>query len=168
MSAKDFLRTPKRFSGLGWTYGAAPARTFDTPPATPPAVDDVPPLTPASEGEGDESELCTPPKHNIEFKVEEVLASTPKVRYEEADVDVKEHVVEVSQKSMSTAPILMPPPVGKAVSVRSREVVAPLQPLDNPQRYYKGVRSLKSYRALMKNTKTDKGKCISGLVPRHC
>ena len=154
MSAKEFLRTPRRFSGFDWKYGPAPSRGSHTPPATPPAVDEVPPLTPTSEEEGDQADVHTPTKHDITIKVDRQEV-TPKAT--DIEGDIKEHTVEVDKKNMPPAPVLLPPPVGKPTPIIPEAPVA-VQTLENPQRYYKGIKSASTYRALMKNTKSDKGK----------
>jgi hypothetical protein len=154
MSAKEFLRTPRRFSGFDWKYGPAPSRGSYTPPATPPTVDEVPPLTPTSEEEGDHADLHTPTKHNIKIQVDEqevTLKST------DIEVNIREHTVEVDKKNMPPAPVLLPPPAGKPVSTIP-EVPVAAQVLVNSERFYKGIKSATTYRALMKNTKSDKGK----------
>jgi hypothetical protein len=154
MSAKEFLRTPRRFSGFDWKYSHAPSQGSHTPPATPPTVDEVPTLTPTSEEEGDHSDVHTPTKHDITIKVDEQEA-TPKTT--DIETDIKEHTVEVDKNNMPPAPVLLPPPVGKPMPIIPEAPVA-VQTLENPQRYYKGIKSATTYRALMKNNKSEKGK----------
>lgn len=155
LSAGEFLRTPRRFSGLDWQYGAPSAKP-NTPPTTPPDVIDLPPLTPASE-EG-ESDLDTPRKDEIDLDIEEMTTSTPRFEHEEVVDDIKEHTVEISKEKMPAPPALMPPPGGKPIPVNSQEVITALAPVGNPERYYRGVKSLTTYKALMKHKATDKGK----------
>ncbi|KAF2708005.1 hypothetical protein K504DRAFT_503192 [Pleomassaria siparia CBS 279.74] len=160
LSAKEFLRTPKRFSGFDWNFGPAPGpglkSQMNTPPATPPEVEDLPPLTPTSEGQGDDSDFHMPSTWDVEVNVEEMHGHVPEIKDVEFDVDIKEHTVEVNKENMPAAPVLLPAPVGKALSLQSHEVVNAIQPLDNPRRYYMGIKSLRTYKALMKNTKSEK------------
>ncbi|KAF2790615.1 hypothetical protein K505DRAFT_282331, partial [Melanomma pulvis-pyrius CBS 109.77] len=160
LSAKDFLRTPKRFSGFDWKFGPAPSVGTHTPPATPPEVDHLPPLTPTSEGEeeeGDSTDIDTPTKHIIDMRVDEILSSPKKMKLEEdVESDIKEHTVEVNKGNMPAAPVLLPAPVGKPIPANSPEFITAIQPLENPHRYYKGIKSLTTFKALMRNTKSDK------------
>jgi hypothetical protein len=151
-SATEFLRTPRPYSGIDWKYGPQP----DTPPESPPKVDELPGLTPTSE-EGD-SDVITPRKHDFDFQLGEVAHSTPKIKHADLENDIKEHTVEVDKKKMPAPPVLQPPPGGKPIEAERDEIeaVAPV-PVDNPHRYYKGVKSLATYKALMKHKTTDKG-----------
>ncbi|KAF2186686.1 hypothetical protein K469DRAFT_572250 [Zopfia rhizophila CBS 207.26] len=166
MSAAEFLRTPKRFSGIDWQYGPPSAKP-QTPPMTPPDVEELPPLTPTSEDEDSEhSDIDTPrAKHDVEINADEVIASTPKEAEVEIQDDIKESFVDVDKKKMPSAPILHPPPGGKPISVNSEEVItavptAPVASIDNPHRYYKGKRSLATYQAVLKHKKTDKEQIV--------
>lgn len=158
LSATEFLRTPKRFSGIDWQYGVPSAKP-NTPPATPPDVDDLPPLTPTSE-EDDHYYVPTPYPHDIELDDEEVVASTPKMDESVYEDDIKEHTVEVNKKKLPTPPILQPPPGGKPIPVNKEEVITAIAPgpVSNTQRYYKGVKSLATYKAVMKHKPSEKGK----------
>jgi hypothetical protein len=165
MSAREFLRTPVRYSGFDFAFGI-PIEV--TPPATPPSVDDLPPLTPTSEdGDGEGSDLGTPVRHDISFG-EDVLASTPKMEHMalETQVDIQEQTVEVAKGKMPAPPLLQPPPSGKPVLVeKEEEVVAAIEPeiSTNQHRLYKGVRSLATYKALLRNKNSEKGKSVSPL-----
>ncbi|KAF2737740.1 hypothetical protein EJ04DRAFT_574461 [Polyplosphaeria fusca] len=156
MSASEFLRTPKRFSGIDWQYGLPSARP-NTPPATPPQAEDLPPLTPTSE-DGEESDLDTPRiKGDADVTLDSTIASTPPADFEIED-DIKEHTVELNDRKLPRAPVLLAPPEGKARSVTSEEVITAVDPVDlvNRHRFYKGVRSLATYRAVMRNRNTEK------------
>lgn len=167
ISAAEFLRTPKRFSGLDWQFGV-PSPRPNTPPATPPDVDDLPPLTPTSVGsvESEQSYIDTPTRHDI-FLGEEIHASTP--RMEEAEVEdedeIKEHTVEIDKGKMPAPPMLQPAPGGKPVVVKNEQTILAMETefmsqfTSHPQRYYKGIKSLATYKACLRNKGTEKGKC---------
>ncbi|KAF2013891.1 hypothetical protein BU24DRAFT_424923 [Aaosphaeria arxii CBS 175.79] len=150
MSANEFLKTPVRFSGLGWEYGV-PTRPH-TPPLSPPEVDDIPALTPTSEHE-EHSDDDTPRKlqhKDNDAVVSEVRSATPHITEGNDDYDVKEHTVEVDKRNMPPPPNILPAPAGKSVAaVEDRPAI-------NPHRYFRGVRSLATYKAVMKNRSTDK------------
>jgi hypothetical protein len=163
MSAAEFLRTPKRFSGIDWHYGPPSARPR-TPPATPPQEADVPPLTPTSE-DGDNSDVDTPRiKGDGDLTLDHITASTPRADEVEFEIqdDIKERTVEVDKRKLPVAPVLLPAPVGKPVSVSDGEVITALEPVDlvNRHRYYKGVKSLATYKAVMRHKATDKGEFL--------
>jgi hypothetical protein len=154
ISAREFLRTPVRYSGFDFQFGVP----FEaTPPATPPSVKDLPPLTPTS-ADGD-SECGSPVRHDIMLG-ENVSSSTQMEPMAlNIQTDIQEQTVEVAKNKMPVAPLLQPPPSGKPVLVQ-REVVSAVEPelSSNRHRYYKGVRSLATYKALLKNKSSDKGK----------
>lgn len=154
MSAREFLKTPQRFSGFDLKWEIP-----NTPPITPPDVDDIPPLTPASE-EGDHSELGSPLGQNV-FLGEETSASMPKIAgpSEEVDVDIMERTVEFDAKKLPAPPTLQPAPNAKPTVVGNEDVVAAIEPklVGNPQRYFKGVRSLATYKAFVKHKPSEKG-----------
>ncbi|KAF2119712.1 hypothetical protein BDV96DRAFT_568072 [Lophiotrema nucula] len=146
MSATEFLRTPKRFSGFDWQFGPNASR----PHTPPPDVDELPPLTPTSEeGEGEQSDVDTP-----RASLDNFITSTPRPTDEQLELDIKEHTVEIGKTKLPPAPILLPPPAGKPISVT--EPVLPIDQFNNSQRYYKGVRSSATFRALLKHKATDK------------
>lgn len=153
-SATEFLKTPRPYSGIDWKYGPQP----DTPPESPPKVDELPDLTPTSE-DGD-SDVITPQKNDFDFQLDEAARSTPKINHTELESDIKEHTVEVNRKKMPAPPVLQPPPVVKQIEGKeeedSIEAVSPVA-VHNPHRYYKGVKSLATYKALMKHRTTEKG-----------
>ncbi|KAJ4299877.1 hypothetical protein N0V90_005124 [Kalmusia sp. IMI 367209] len=153
ISAREFLRTPQRFSGFDFHWEAP-----NTPPTTPPEVDDLPPLTPASE-EGDVSDLESPIRHDI-LLGEEMTSSTPKIAgpSTEEEHDIKEHTIEFDKKKLPAPPTLQPAPNAKPIVVEKEDMVAAIEPevMGNHQRYFKGVRSLATYKALLKNKSTDK------------
>jgi hypothetical protein len=157
ISAREFLRTPVRHSGFDFQF--SDRFQANNPPATPPAVDDLPPLTPTSE-EGGSSEFGTPTRHDISLG-EELLTSTPTTEKTDAEIetDIQEHIVEVTKGKMPAPPTLQPPPGVKPVLVEKKEVVASIEPEISTYQYrhYKGIRSLATYRALMKNKTTNKG-----------
>ncbi|KAF2644407.1 hypothetical protein P280DRAFT_534834 [Massarina eburnea CBS 473.64] len=169
ISATEFLRTPKRFSGFNFDWPLGPLQSQHTyksctPLAKPPQIDDLPPLTPTSE-EGDNSDLDTPSRHDVSSG-EEIPTSMPKMRAAdvEDEIDIEDEIrgqeVEFDKKKMPASPMIMPPPtrktvetvqgVGDAVEVGKPAVTG------NPQRYYKGVRSLNTYRALLKHKPTER------------
>jgi hypothetical protein len=147
----EFLRTPRPSSGLKESLRP------NTPPTTPPAVDDLPPLTPTSE-ECD-SNVSTPMKHDI-LLGEEIFSSTPRGSGvdDDAGSDIKERVVEVNKKRLPAPPVLLPPPGAKSVVAEFEE--AEPEVTQNPHRFYKGVKSLSTYKALLKHKATEKGKMI--------
>ncbi|ORX97393.1 hypothetical protein BCR34DRAFT_668966 [Clohesyomyces aquaticus] len=156
LSAREFLRTPKRFSGFDWQYGQ-PSGKPQTPPATPPEVEDLPPLTPTS-ASGEHSNLDSPRLGDgIEVDEEDFISSTPRHSQEIEDrAGIKERTVEINKKNLPAPPILLPPPEGKPVARDSEEIITAVRPIANPYRFYKGKQSLVTYRALMKNKKTEK------------
>ncbi|KAF2677355.1 hypothetical protein K458DRAFT_378535 [Lentithecium fluviatile CBS 122367] len=159
ISAREFLRTPVRYSGFDFQFGV-PFQT-NTPPATPPDVDDLPPLTPTSEDgdcSGSDSDLGTPTRHNVSLG-EDMLASTPKMETAtDIETDIREQTVEIAKSKMPAPPVLQPPPSGKPVSVKEEDVVAAIEPEfdGHPHRFYKGVKSLATYKALMRHKDTNK------------
>ncbi|KAF2653497.1 hypothetical protein K491DRAFT_780276 [Lophiostoma macrostomum CBS 122681] len=157
MSATDFLRTPRRVSGIDWKYGTQTPRP-QTPPATPPELDELPPLTPTSDfDDGILSDLETPTRHSFDISLGEVSSSTPEVRQVELENDIREHTVEIDKKNIPSPPALLPAPGGGiAIPVNSEEIITEVVPVKNPQRYYKGVKSLTTYKALMKHKATNK------------
>jgi hypothetical protein len=154
MSAGEFLKTPQFFSGFDFKWEVP-----NTPPVTPPDVADIPPLTPASE-EGDHSEVGSPIGQTM-FSGEEIRASTPGTAGPsgEADVDVVERTVEFDAKKLPAPPALQPAPSAKSAVVEHEDIVAAIKPelVDNKQRYFKGVRSLATYKALLKHKPSEKG-----------
>ncbi|KAF1955048.1 hypothetical protein CC80DRAFT_536453 [Byssothecium circinans] len=165
ISAAEFLRTPKRVSGFEFDFFRPQSEKPNTPPSTPPQIDDLPPLTPTSE-DGENSDLDTPTRHDI-FVGEDMYTSTPRMSPTQPDVDdeIKGQEVEVNKKHMPMPPILMPPPAGKNIASEAGEDPVPVtfeepQTVRNSQRYYKGVRSLSTYKALLKNKSTEKGERI--------
>ncbi|KAF2876053.1 hypothetical protein BDV95DRAFT_603436 [Massariosphaeria phaeospora] len=162
LSAREFLRTPKRFSGIEWHYGA-PATKPNTPPATPPEVDDLPPLTPTSE-EGETSDLETPRRHTIDIGENETVTASPQgASAGDVEAGIKEHIVEINKKNIPAPPMLEPAPAGRPSSLKSPVSIPMIEtkplppiPMRNPQRYYKGVKSVMTYKALLKHTKTEK------------
>jgi hypothetical protein len=162
ISAAEFLRTPKRFSGLDWQYGMPSAELhMDTPPATPPeapGLDDIPLLTPMSEEE--HSDLDTPININVDVNLDTniVVVSGPETNQQNIEDDIKEHTVEIDKKKLPTPPTLLPAPAGKPLSIpqQTEVVTKSMELLENPLRYYKGIKSLSTYRALLKHKVTDK------------
>jgi hypothetical protein len=154
ISAGEFLNTPQCFSGFDFTWVVP-----NTSPTMPPDAADIPPLTPASE-EGDHSELGSPIGQNV-FLGEEIRASTPVMARpsDEADVDIMERIVEFHAKRHPAPPPLQPVPVAKPAVVKHEDMVAAIDPehVGSPQRYFKGVRSLATYKALLKHKPSDKG-----------
>jgi len=166
ISAREFLRTPVRYSGFDFQFGVPFAAT---PPATPPSVDDVPPLTPTSD-DGDSSEFGTPVRHNVRLG-DNMLASTPKSQMEpmalHMETDIQERTVEIAKGKMPAPPTLQPPPSGKPVLVEKKNVVAAIEPeiKGERHRHYKGVRSLATYKALLRNKNSEKGKHMLIVFP---
>ncbi|KAF2465255.1 uncharacterized protein BDR25DRAFT_378891 [Lindgomyces ingoldianus] len=183
LSATEFLRTPRRLSGIDW-QSSRPSAKPRTPPATPPEVEDLPPLTPTSEDSNhndvDQSDVDTPHvEHDIRIEVDEIITSTP---WQSGDIetedDIKESTVEIDKKKLPVPPTLLPPPGGKQITVNNEAVITveeTVSHVDNLHRYYKGRRSLVTYRALMKNQKTEKGwrilyllsSIITHIFPEH-
>lgn len=155
MSAREFLKTPQRFSGFDFKWNIP-----NTPPTTPPDADDIPPLTPASD-EGDQSELGSPIGQNV-FLGEEISSSSPKIAgpSDEVQDDVLERTLEFDAKKLPSPPALQPAPGAKATVVEHSDLVSAIEPelVSNPQRYFKGVRSLATYKALLKHKPSEKGK----------
>ncbi|PSN65008.1 hypothetical protein BS50DRAFT_49315 [Corynespora cassiicola Philippines] len=151
MSAGEFLRTPQRFSGFDWQFNA-PAAKPDTPPDSPPNVEDIPALTPTSDHENTDVDT---PRGTIDFKSEEMETSTPRIDEIEEPDDIRESMVEVNKRKMPAPPVLQPAPSGKPVSISSQDV-APIQDPQDKFRLYKGVKSRMTYKARMKNSKTEK------------
>ncbi|KAL1596482.1 hypothetical protein SLS60_009128 [Paraconiothyrium brasiliense] len=153
ISAREFLKTPQRFSGFDFTWNVP-----NTPPTTPPNVDDIPPLSPASE-KSDDSELLSPIGQNIFLG--EISSSPPKIAgpSDEVDVDIMEHSVEFDVRNLPAPPALQPAPGAKPTVVENEDLVAAIEPkiIGNPQRYFKGVKSLTTYRALLKHKASEKG-----------
>ncbi|KAK7186713.1 hypothetical protein DPSP01_001066 [Paraphaeosphaeria sporulosa] len=153
MSAREFLKTPQRLSGFDFKWEVP-----NTPPITPPDVDDVPPLTPTSD-EGEHSDLGSPLGQNV-FLGEEITASTPMIAGPSngADIDIMERTVEFDAKKLPAPPALQPAPSAKPTVVEQEDVVAAIEPevVGNPQRYFKGVRSLATYKALLKHKPSEK------------
>lgn len=162
ISATEFLRTPQRFSGFDFQWGKP-----NTPPDSPPQVEDLPPLTPTSE-EGDQTDVDTPIRHDIQVG-EEIAVPSPKIEAPAIELvdDIKEHTVEIDKHKMPRAPLLQPAPVAKVIVADPEEttpgveaeIELKLEPelVGNPHRFYKGVRSLITYKAFMKQKSTDKG-----------
>ncbi|KAF2440089.1 hypothetical protein P171DRAFT_525102 [Karstenula rhodostoma CBS 690.94] len=152
MSAGEFLKTPHRFSGfdLKWEVPS-------TPLVTPPDVDDIPSLTPTSE-EGDHSELGSPLGQNV-FLGEEISAFTPQIAGpgDEAGVDITGRTVEFDVKRLPAPPALQPAPCAKPSVMGNEDVVTAIEPelVGNRQRYFKGVRSLATYKALLKHKPSE-------------
>ena len=185
ISATEFLRTPNRLSGFEFEWPLGPAvQRQATPPITPPQIDELPPLTPASdEGDGsDHSDLDTPTRHDI-FVGEEMETASHSLY---SDTEISEQItgqeVEFDKTRMPMPPVLMPAPSGKNVTeteekeaavataepmvqivtpVESGEVLEPVVEVEergeNPMRYYKGVKSLSTFEALLKHKSTEKG-----------
>jgi hypothetical protein len=120
-------------------------------------LDELPPLTPTSD-DGARSDLETPTRQSFDISLGEVSSSTPKVHHVEPEDDIKEHTIEVDKKNIPAPPALQPAPGGRiAIPDNSDEVITEVVPVENPHRYYKGVKSLTTYKALMKHKTTNKG-----------
>lgn len=174
MSAREFLRTPVRFSGFDLPFQVPLEPPAPSSPPSPPSVADLPPLTPTSDGEDDSdsdgSDVGTPSRHEIRLEDDDLITSTPTMQSPSADdsSDIREHTIEVFAKKMPTPPVLQPPPSGKGVLVEGNNTVTAMaiEPEigTNSHRYFKGVKSLATYRALMKNKQTDKGRHPRSLI----
>lgn len=155
ISAREFLKTPQRFSGFDFKWELP-----ETPPFTPPDVYDVPPLTTTSE-EGEHSELGSPFGQNV-LLGEEISSSTPQVAgpSHEEGVDIVERTVEFDARKLPVPLALQPAPSARATVVDKGRMVAADEPelVGNSQRYFKGVKSLVTYKALLKQKSSDKGK----------
>ncbi|KAL5461570.1 hypothetical protein PMIN06_002072 [Paraphaeosphaeria minitans] len=147
LSVREFLGTPRRFSGFDFKWEVP-----DTPPVTPPDSDDVPPLTPTSD-KVEHSEVGSLLGQNM-FLGEELTNPTPKIAgpSDEANVDIMERTFKLDAKS------LQPAPSAKSMVVENEDVVAAIEPelVGNPQRYFEGVRSLVTYKALLKHKPSEK------------
>ncbi|KAH7121061.1 hypothetical protein B0J11DRAFT_569824 [Dendryphion nanum] len=149
MSATEFLKTPRRFSGLTWEYGV-PSRP-QSPPITLPDVEDIPPLTPTSE-EDDASDPDTPVKANNKINKSDTRPLVSRLADNSLENNIVEQMVEMNKKNLPAPPTLQTPPPGRSAAPS----VAPELPKKNPLRYYKGVKSVATYKAIMKNKNTEK------------
>ena len=153
ISAREFLRTPHRFSGFDFKWG-----TIDTPPSSPPSVEDLPPLTPTSE-HGESSGFGSPLDQNV-FLGEEV-ASDPRIvgPVDDLEAGIKERTVEFDQRKLPAVPTLQPAPGAKPTLVRSETTVSATEPefVEHSHRFFRGVRSLVTYKALLKQKSSGKG-----------
>ncbi|CAI6334913.1 unnamed protein product [Periconia digitata] len=172
ISATEFLRTPRPCSAIDWPLGPAPA----VESVTPPDVDDLPPLTPTSESEN--SDLDTPIRHDINLG-KRISSPRPNSSSVENENDIKEIEVEFDKIKLPAPPLLKPAPAGRptATSDETADPVAePTEPItetidkvseppietesklmESSMRFYKGVKSLITYKALLKHKSTEKG-----------
>ncbi|PVH93105.1 hypothetical protein DM02DRAFT_697500 [Periconia macrospinosa] len=167
ISATEFLRTPRPCSAIDWPLAPSPVVEKVTPPATPPHVEDLPPLTPTSDSEN--SNLSTPIRHDINLG-QEITSPTPKLDL--VDSEIKSIEVEFDKKKLPAPPLLKPAPAAKRPATSSTEGPEPaveVEPtvsdppleteskiVENSMRFYKGVKSLITYKALMKHKATEK------------
>lgn len=163
ISATEFLRTPQPYSAIDWPLGPDPIVEQVTQPSSPPHVEDLPPLTPTSDSE--DSDITTPVRHDLNLG-REIHSSSSRRSGRDDEDDIKGIEVEFDKTKLPTPPLLQPAPTGRPATIgsgsernstESEPEVAP-KVQDNPMRFYKGVKSLSTYKALLKNKSTEKGK----------
>ncbi|CAO2649826.1 Nn.00g011180.m01.CDS01 [Neocucurbitaria sp. VM-36] len=168
-SANEFLKTPRRFSGFDFHFDAFKSSKPHTPPVTPEAANITQDLTSASNrGSGEQSNLSpnnathSPP------------SSDPQLRSREQGSDILERILEFDKIKIPLPPVLQSPPRSlrsKSASVLSEEAnnvtalpelpaapleTAPPAAVETPQRSYKGIKSLFTYKALLKSKVPEK------------
>lgn len=154
MSAQEFLRTPHRFSGFDFKWDAP-----NTSSSHPPDLEDIPPLTPTSD-QGESSGFGSPLDQNV-FLGGEYAASHPRIATPVDDVgtDIKECIVEFDKRTLPSVPNLQPAPGARPTLVRNETMISATEPelVECSHRFFKGVKSLVTYKALLKQKSSDKG-----------
>ncbi|KAH7377340.1 hypothetical protein BKA66DRAFT_588925 [Pyrenochaeta sp. MPI-SDFR-AT-0127] len=172
-NVNEFLKTPRRFSGFDFNFEAMKAKQ-GTPPMTP-EVDDIPGLTPASDrdehSDADTHEDLAQPFTDARFPT-----SDPTLGNGDDGSDIVERIVEFDKIKIPMPPLLQSPPRSlrsKSASILSpEEGITALPDLPPPpppvaetsQRYYKGIKSLFTYKALLRNRTSDKGELCASLI----
>lgn len=153
MSAREFLHTPQRFSGFDFRWEKPVS-----PPASPPAVEDLPDLEPTSEG--DHSDDDSPTGENV-FLGEEMAASIVGST-KDTEVGIRHRTVEFDARKPPSTPILQPAPGAKPVVVDVNDTLVATEPevVDSSHRFFKGIRSLVTYKAHLKQKNSDKGEHV--------
>ncbi|KAJ4351991.1 uncharacterized protein N0V89_007337 [Didymosphaeria variabile] len=152
ISAREFLKTPQRLSSFDLTWDAP-----NNPPLAPPDIDDIPPLSPASD-KSDDSELVSPIGQNVFLGELSALGPNIAGPSGEVDVNIIERTVESDMKKFPAPPALQPAPGAKSAVVENEDLVAAIEPklVGNSQQYFKGLKSLATYRALLKHKPSEK------------
>lgn len=173
-NVNEFLKTPRRLSGFEFNFEALNTKPV-TPPITP-EMDDIPGLTPASDRD-EQSDAGTSEDFAQILTDARFPTSDPTLRNDEDGSDIVEQIVEFDKIKIPMPPLLQSPP--RSLRSKSASILSPgeditalpnLPPPPPPppppaaetsQRYYKGIRSLFTYKALLKNKSTEKGRLLT-------